>query len=87
MPEEWEVRVKAWQEDGTIDRLQEAKKNKTPVKIDRSDGSVSDGVIVEVYHGLLVEVGFETPDGTRYRKTRTQKFLDLNPQFAAKDKR
>lgn len=81
--EYWVTQLNAWHQNGTFTRLNEAMAAKQPVKVRRSDGALSVGVITATsgFGGRSIEVEIETPEGPRFKSMDTDDFLELNPGF------
>ena len=82
MNDYWVKQLATWRDNGTEDRLELAKKDRTTVRIPRSDGSVSEGIIQALggFGGRVVNVTIiGTPE--LYKVIDTEAFLELNPNF------
>lgn len=77
----WVVQLHAWMANGTFDRMKDC--GDQPVRVRRTDGSLSIGVIESTagFGGRSVEVKIETPCGPIYKSMGTDDFLELNPGF------
>lgn len=77
----WVTQLYAWKANGTFDRMADC--GDQPVRVRRSDGSLSIGVITATacFGGRSVEVKIETPGGPIYKSMGTDDFLELNPGF------
>lgn len=83
MTEYWVKQGRAWRENGTFERLNEAEKKGTQVKVERSDGSISIGVLDGGgFGGHMLTVKIEKEGKpTLWKNVHTEEFLELNPEF------
>lgn len=79
----WAVQLKTWHANGTFDRLKAAMDARQPVRVRRSDGSISVGYLKTIagFAGREVEVEVDSLMGPRYKRSPTEDFLELNPGF------
>ena len=79
----WVTQLNTWHQNGTFARLNDAMVATQPVKVRRSDGTLSLGVITATtgFGGRSIEVQIETPEGMRFKSMNTADFLELNPGF------
>ena len=71
-----------WRDEGTFARIVAAQDNETPVKVRRSSGEISVGVITGGgFSARAIEVGIDGPDGKLFKMNDTDEFLELNPKL------